>query len=212
MKRQYPVEVLWCPNPSSGRAPVAARGGASRTGWVFPRNVERHLLAACQGKRVLHLFGGRSRFGVRLDIDPSTGPDVVGDAWLPPFRRDSFHVVVLDPPYIRLNSQMKNALLRAAGRIAKERVVWFSTMWISAESGLSCEAAWLVRVGDNCHVRCLQYFAVREKREPVKRFKRGPAMKYNRWLAQPHSLPLYDVSDPVVAREEGPVSTAIASS
>jgi hypothetical protein len=30
--------------------------------------------------------------------------------------------------------------------------------------------------------------------EPVARFKRGPAMKYNRWLAQPKYLPYSEAS------------------
>lgn len=188
-RRTHPVEVLWCPNPSGARVTVA-RGGARRTGWSFPRAVERRLIEDCAGKTVLHLFGGQSRFGTRLDVDPATRPHVIGDAWLPPFRRDSFDVVILDPPYIHLSAQMKNGLLRAAAWVARERVVWFSTLWMSASAGLSTEASWLVRVGDNCHCRCLQYFRVREKREPVRFFTRGPAMKYNRWLTDQRQLAL----------------------
>lgn len=188
MKRQFDVGVIWCPNPSSRR--VVATGGARRTGWVFPPAVEKQLIRDCEGKRVLQLFGGQSRFGLRVDIDPKTAPAVIADAWLPPFRQDSFDVVILDPPYIHLNGQMKTALFRAAGFIAKERVIWFSTVWMAASGGLSTEAAWLVRVGDSCAARVLQYFKVTRKFGPVKRFARGPAMKYNRWLAQPQSLPL----------------------
>lgn len=188
MKRAYDVGIIWCPNPSKRRA--VASGNARRTGWVFPPAVERHLIAACQGKRVLQLFGGQSRFGLRMDIDPKTAPAVIADAWLPPFAKDSFDVVILDPPYIHLDAQMKTALFRAAGWIAKERVVWFSTVWMAASGGLSTEAAWLVRVGDSCAVRVLQYFRVANKFGPaVKRFNRGPAMKYNRWLIQPQYLP-----------------------
>lgn len=139
---------------------------------------------------MLQLFGGQSRFGVRMDIDPTTAPAVIADAWLPPFAKDSFDVVILDPPYIHLNAQMKTGLFRAAAWIAKERVVWFSTVWMAASGGLSAEAAWLVRVGDSCAARVLQYFRVTKKLGPVTRFDRGPAMKYNRWLAQPQSLPL----------------------
>ena len=182
--------MIWCPNPGGNRAPVAASGGASRTGWVFPPAVERHLIADCEGLSVLHPFGGESKFGKRVDIDPERHPDVIGDAWLLPFREQSFDVVILDPPYVRLNSQLKNALLRAAAHVARKRVIWFSTQWISCCVGLSTEATWLVRVGDNCHVRCLQYFSIRERRGPVKFFTRGPMIKYNRWLAQPQSLPL----------------------
>jgi hypothetical protein len=65
---------------------------------------------------------------------------------------------------------------------------------MAASSGLSTEKAYLVRVGDSCNVRCLQYFRIRKKMEPVARFKRGPAMKYNRWLAQPKYLPYSEAS------------------
>ena len=58
-----------------------------------------------------------------------------------------------------------------------------------------CRGAWLVRVGDNCHVRALQYFAVVTRPGLVKHFQRGPAMKYNRWLAQPNSLQLIEASE-----------------
>jgi hypothetical protein len=156
---------------------------------MFPPAVEARLVQDCRDLTVLQLFGGRSSFGTRLDVDPFVRPDVIGDAWLPPFARDSFDVVIIDPPYITLNAQLKQALFAAANNIARKRVIWFSTIWMAASSGLSTEAAWLVRVGDSCNVRCLQYFRIREKMEPVRRFKRGPAMKYNRWLAQPGALP-----------------------
>lgn len=172
MKRTYDVEVLWCGNQRRGRG----------NGWTFPPNVRKRIQEDCQGKSVLQLFGGRSTFGTRLDIDTQTSPDVIGDAWLPPFARESFDVVILDPPYIRFNAQEKTALFRAAGFIARERVIWFHTVWMAGTGGVKPEKAFLVRVGDACSVRCLQYFRVVDRPGPVPRFLRGPAMKYNRWL------------------------------
>jgi hypothetical protein len=192
MKRGFPVEVLWCPNPS--KRILVASGGARRTGWKFPTAVRKQLELDTQGKSVLQLFGGQSTFGTKLDIDRDTSPHVIGDAWVPPFRQDSFDVVIMDPPYTALNAQMKHALFCAANNIARETVIWFSTLWCAASSGLRCEKAYLVRVGDSCNVRCLQYFSIREKVQPAKFFKRGPAMKYNRWLANPNSLNLQDVA------------------
>ncbi len=177
----YPVDVLWCAN-------------ARNNGWRFPPNVARRLQTDHAGKSILHLFGGEAAFGTRLDVDPVVRPDVIGDAWLPPFAKDSFDVVILDPPYVRFNTQVKCALFRAAGWIARERVVWFHTIWASQAYGLKTERTWLVRCGDGCYVRALQYFRVDSKPGPVKYFKRGPAMKYNRWLAQPNSLGLQDVA------------------
>lgn len=187
MKRTYPVEVLWCGNPGGGRK--GRRVGNTRRGWQFPPAVRRQLLTDCAGKSVLHLFGGRATFGLRLDIDPITRPDVIGDAWVPPFRQDSFDVVILDPPYLTMERGVARALLQGAAWIARERVIWLHTMWSSGNRGLKPERAWLVRVGENTQVRCLQYFMVFSKAGPVHHFKRGPAMKYNRWLAQPAGLP-----------------------
>jgi hypothetical protein len=142
------------------------------------------------GKSVLHLFGGRSTFGFRMDVDPIVRPDLIGDAWLPPFRRESFDVVILDPPYFTMNAQVKTGLFRAAGYIARERVIWFATQWQAASGGLRAEKAYLVRVGDSCQVRCLQYFTIAERFDGKPRpSSRGPAMKYNRWIAQPQMLP-----------------------
>ncbi len=179
-KRTFPVEVLWCPNARMGRSNL----------WSFPPAVNKFLQAECKGKTVLHPFGGRSQFGVRMDIDPTVRPDVVADAWLPPFGRDSFDVVILDPPYLALNAQVKTALFRHYIWIARERLIWFHTIWASTYGGVRTEKAYLVRVGDHCQVRCLQFFTVREpKLPPYEFYVRGPGMKYNRWMMQPHSLP-----------------------
>ena len=186
--RQRDIGVIWCPNQ---------RQGASNR-WSFPPAVHRHLVEMTQGKSVCQLFGGLARFGTRVDIDPSTRPHVIGDAWLPPFRKDAFDVVILDPPYHGINQQMKHALLRASSYIARESVIWFHTMWVAADSTLTLRRSWLVRVGDSCACRCVQEFAVRpgEKTLPRPFFTRGPAIKYNRWLAGQRGLPLPRTSAP----------------
>lgn len=48
---------------------------------------------------VLQPFGGRAEWGVRVDIDPSVEPDLVGDAHQLPLTDESFDCVLLDPPY-----------------------------------------------------------------------------------------------------------------
>lgn len=180
-----PVDVLWCSNQRSGRS----------NGWSFPPAVDRHLRELTSGKRVLQLFGGLSKFGVKLDIDPSTRPHVRGDAWLPPFRKDAFDVVILDPPYVAINQQMKNALIRGAAYVAKEHLIWFHTMWIAGDAQCKLERSWLVRVCDSCSVRCVQVFRTpAEKALPRLFFTRGPAMKYNRWLAGEQRLPFKDIA------------------
>jgi len=175
------VSVLWCSNQRQGRS----------NGWSFPPNVERHLQKLTKGKRVVHLFGGLSRWGVRIDIDPVVRPDVIADAWLPPFVANAFDVVILDPPYIAINQQMKQHLLQAASFIAKESVIWFHTQWIASGTKLSMRRAWLVRVGDSCACRCIQVFQVTRGPKVFHRphFTRGPAIKYNRWLVGNQGLP-----------------------
>ncbi len=178
-KASYPVGVLWCAN---------SRG----LGWTFPAAVKRQLKVDTAGLSVLHLFGGRADFGTRLDIDPVVVPDVIGDAWIPPFGRESFDVVILDPPYLRLCGEELSSLMRTAAWVARKRVVWFHTIWVSSRHGLKPERAWLVRVGDSCQARVLQYFRVTRRVSAPTHFKRGPAIKYNRWLAQPAALPLLE--------------------
>lgn len=181
-KVRPPIEVLWNPNTPGGER--------RRPGWSFPRVVEKKLLALTEGKRVLHPFGGDSRWGTRLDIDATTRPHVRGDAFLLPFGRSTFDVTILDPPYERLNAQTKTQLLRQAAYVSREYVIWFHTIWIYSSKFLPMERAWLVRVGDNCQIRCLQIFRVTGwKEHPEPFFTRGPAMKYNRWLSGAMPLP-----------------------
>lgn len=177
------TELLWC-------TPPRTRNG---DGWSFPKQVEEVILSECAGLSILHLFGGRARFGVRMDMDPMTQPDVIGDAWLPPFKRDSFDVVLMDPPYIgdfrNLNSQKLICLCLNATWIARRRVIWFHTNWIHTKARLRFERGWLVNVGRGCAVRALQFFSVPEVNLlPPTHFRRGSAIRYNRWLAQPQGF------------------------
>lgn len=172
-------------------APPRRNGGSRGTdGWSFPPAVAKLIQKECAGMSVLHLFGGKAGFGTRIDVDALTRPDVVADAWLPPFAGDSFDCVVLDAPYFMLNAQMKVSLFMAAGRIARRRVVWFHIIWMAGVVGLRLEASWLCRPSNSCYVRCLQFF---EKTRPIlpqeTPFARGPAIKHNRWLRQPEGLP-----------------------
>jgi hypothetical protein len=179
-------EVLWC----------GSNKRRGKDGWSFPRKVERTILEGCAGMTFLHLFGGRAAFGVRLDVDSRTQPDVIGDAWLPPFARDSFDAVILDPPYIGEYRSMSNdrlrCLFRAATWIARKRVIWFHTCWVESPARCVRGKTWLVRVGRHCQVRCLQFFEVppaERKLPPVTSFQSGPAIKYNRWLVPQDGLP-----------------------
>lgn len=180
MKAAPRPETLWCPNQRQGTS----------NRWSYPRAVEKLLLELTAGKSVLQLFGGFSRWGVKLDIDPTTRPHVRGDAWMPPFGRDSFDVVMVDPPYMGINQQMKQTLLRGAAFLAREHVYWFHTQWVAPDTGMRRERSWLIRVGDSCACRCLiQWRVYGAKPLPSHHFTRGPALKYRRWLAGGQSLP-----------------------
>lgn len=152
-----PVDVLWC-----GTNRPRKKHGARQNGWSFPPAVRELLLQETAGTTVLHPFGGRADFGVRMDIDASTQPDVIGDAYFPPFARDSFDNVILNPPYRDLHQQEKMALLWASAWVARKHVYWFATQWLCMDRSLPLIHAWLIRVGDMCSVRCLQKFEVRE--------------------------------------------------
>ena len=177
-------ETLWCSNNRKG----------SSNRWSFPPAVEKLLRTITEGRTVLQLFGGMARWGVTLDIDPTTRPRVRGDAWMPPFRMNSFDVVILDPPYMGINQQMKSALIRGAAFVAREHVYWFHTQWVAPDSSMRRERSWLVRVGDSCSCRCLIEWRVLRHEKPVPRheFTRGPALKYRRWLNGNVGLPLGD--------------------
>jgi hypothetical protein len=119
-----------------------------------------------------------------------------------PFRKDAFDVVIVDPPYFGINQQMKQVLLRGAAFVAKERVIWFHTQWVAPDSGMQRERSWLVRVGDSCACRCVIEWRVRpNKKPPMLRFTRGPALKYNRWLVGNVGLPFGPTDDPQITEE-----------
>lgn len=185
---RVPVKVLWC-----GTNRPAKKFGKRKNGWSFPPAVRELLLQETKGLTVLHLFGGQADFGIRLDVDPATNPHVIGDAYFPPFPRDFVDVVILDPPYVEMHQQEKRALMWAAAWVARRSVWWFHTHWIASDRSLPLNRAWLVRVGDQCHARVLQEFAVKEpKHEPLRadQFTRGYPLKFTRWSIQQQNLML----------------------
>jgi hypothetical protein len=139
------------------------------------------------------LFGGRSKFGTRIDVDPITRPDVIADAWLPPFGKDSFDAVVLDPPYVSFGRHCRELLGMHAAWIATKYVVWFSSFAATSLPGCRIVKWWTVIVGNDTSLRQLVFFAPRaDKLAPLAHVTRGPAIRYNRWIAQPNPLPFTD--------------------
>lgn len=183
MRRRPPIEILWCQNRKAHHP--------KRAGWSFPMEIEEQIRKlTCDGS-VVHFFGGQAKFGLRMDIDPATSPDVIGDAWLPPFAKASFDSVVLDPPYATLPREELFQLLYQASWVARRRVIWLHQIWTPSGAGLSLERGWLVRCGDSLVVRCLQVLRKNGREiQPMQWFTRGPAMKYNRWLVGQKPLAL----------------------
>ena len=67
----------------------------------FPLHFEQKLWRELGSpSKVLHPFGGMAELGDRVDINPDTRPDAIGDAhdlhWI---ADDSYDLVILDPPY-----------------------------------------------------------------------------------------------------------------
>ena len=69
----------------------------------FPQHFEKKLLDLLEGRPhgagVLHPFGGRAEYGIRVDLNYSVKPDIIADAHLLPFRDSVFDIVICDPPY-----------------------------------------------------------------------------------------------------------------
>lgn len=154
--------------PSSHQGVIYCNGAAGGSnGWSFPKPIDRRLQRELRGLSVLHMFGGHATFGVRMDIDPITCPDVIADAWLPPFGRNSFDAVVLDPPYVNFGRHCREILGRNAAWIARKVVVWFSSFAATSIPGCSIDKWWTVIIGNDCNLRQLAYFRpIEEKKLP----------------------------------------------
>jgi len=92
------IEGLWCMGnnyTTSGYYGAYPHGYLKRIMSMFPTTPE---------DRVLHLFGGSlppSSDYVRIDINPTLDPEVVGDAHelSQIFAPDAFDIIFADPPY-----------------------------------------------------------------------------------------------------------------
>jgi hypothetical protein len=86
---------------------------------------------------------------------------------------------------------------RPRRKFGNRRNGWrFPPVHIYTDLRLPMVHEWLVRVGDQCAIRTLQKFEVREpKYTPLKpgEFQRGPALFYNRWQLQEQPLPFAEL-------------------
>ena len=69
---------------------------------MFPKGYEERmwrLLGKPDPERVLHVFGGMAKIGVRIDINPDVEPDHIMDAHSLEFEDETFRAVICDPPF-----------------------------------------------------------------------------------------------------------------
>lgn len=59
----------------------------------------RQLSLLDGGDKILHPFGGRAEYGLRLDLREQVKPHLIADAHRLPFKDHSFSCVIVDPPY-----------------------------------------------------------------------------------------------------------------
>ena len=112
--------------------------------WSFPAEIERLIMDETSDGSVVHLYGGLARFGTRLDMDPATRPDVIGNALYPPFRCKSFDYVVMDPPYTDLKAGVVLNIIIPAACLARKKVFWVHTHWpIRSGLGLRLNRWWI---------------------------------------------------------------------
>ena len=83
---------------------VLPRPSKSKYIGSFPLHFEKKLLRLLNidptVHKILHPFGGKAEYGIRVDINLEVNPDYVGDAHnLYMFEDNSFDLVILDPPY-----------------------------------------------------------------------------------------------------------------
>lgn len=90
------------------------------------RFIERELLEG----EVLNFPCGTSRLGdLRVDIDPTVGPDAIADLESPPFDDKSFDTVYCDPPY-SMHAFDRNQWVRELWDVARQRLVLQTTTQI----------------------------------------------------------------------------------
>lgn len=83
---------------------VLPRPSKSKYIGSFPLHFETKLLRELDIDRqakytILHPFGGKAEFGMRVDIKTEVSPDIIADAHNLPFKDCIFDLVILDPPY-----------------------------------------------------------------------------------------------------------------
>ena len=67
--------------------------------WSWNKDVDFILLNKFKDKTILNFPCGKSRIGIRADIDPTVDPEIIADLMNPKFKPLSYDVVICDPPF-----------------------------------------------------------------------------------------------------------------
>lgn len=129
-------------------------GNVSNLVWVLPRPRKDHypggfplyferklisFLMLQPGSKILHPFGGRAEYGIRIDLEPKTQPDILANAEALPFQDNSFDLVICDPPYTEaLAKKIYNCPGPKFGKWSSEAVR------VCKEFGFICLYHWLM--------------------------------------------------------------------
>lgn len=82
---------------------ILPRPSKSKYKGSFPLHFEIKLIRELglnpKQNKILHTFGGKAEYGIRVDINSEVDPDVIGDAHDLQFKDNKFDLVICDPPY-----------------------------------------------------------------------------------------------------------------
>jgi len=165
------VWVLPRPRPSIVDGKTVYYKGA------FPLHFEKRLWRLLgKPEKVLHPFGGLAEIGVRVDINPETNPDYVGDAHSLPFDDETFDAVICDPAYSdEENKQLYGVerpleykkWLNEAERVLKPRgfLVLYHDRWLPRPKSCSYWMRILVLVSQHHRARVCGIFQKDDKED-----------------------------------------------
>ena len=69
--------------------------------WSWSHDLDDVLEKKFKGLTILNFPSGKSRIGLRADLDPTVDTDILADLFMPQenFKPGSFEVVICDPPF-----------------------------------------------------------------------------------------------------------------
>lgn len=81
------TSVIYLPRPSNNYP------------GCYPLHFEKRLPEILETTNYVHFFGGKSKTGFRIDINPDVKPDLIADVHNVPLESEMFDAGMADPPY-----------------------------------------------------------------------------------------------------------------